>query len=319
MKLAKGALCFALALVFATAPELAFAWGAEGHEYVNKVAAQHIPRDMPRFLRQAVAEITYLGPEPDRWRSPATFALKNAQEPDHFIDLERITWLDPLPKGRYEFYRKLYGKWAATTDHPDDYLPEHVGLQPYIVAEIYGRLVEAFYHYRQQHQQHQPTAPVRHAIVFYAGWLGHYVADGSQPLHTTIHYNGWVGRNPNGYTTEHGIHALFETTYVAQNITAKDFAPFVHAPQRLTDPFAQYVDYLKQSNKLVEKVYELDKSHGFTGKGTPEAFDFATHRLAAGSQMLLNLWYSAWLESATFSETAQAPAPNQKKQASAQK
>jgi hypothetical protein len=309
MKFAKGALCFTLTVLLVVPQELAFGWGTEGHQYVNKVAAQHIPPDMPRFFRQAVAEITYLGPEPDRWRSPATFALKNAQEPDHFIDLERVAWLDPLPPGRYEFYRKLYEKRAATTDHPDDYLPEHVGLQPYIVAEIYGRLVEAFYHYREFRAQHQPTAPVQHAIVFYAGWLGHYVADGSQPLHTTIHYNGWVGPNPNGYTTEHGIHAQFESAYVAQNITARDFAQLVQAPQRLSQPFAQYVDYLKQSNKLVEKVYELDKAHGFVGKGTPEAFDFTTHRLAAGSQMLLDLWYTAWLESASFSDTAPSPQP----------
>jgi hypothetical protein len=288
---------------------VAFGWGAEGHQYINKVAAQHIPPDMPRSLRQAVAEITYLGPEPDRWRSPATFALKNAQEPDHFIDLERVAWLDPLPPGRYEFYRKLYEKRAATTDHPDDYLPEHVGLQPYIVAEIYGRLVAAFHQYRQLREQHQATASVRHAIVFYAGWLGHYVADGSQPLHTTIHYNGWVGPNPNGYTTEHGIHAQFESAYVAQNITARDFAQMVRPPQRLTEPFAEYIEYLKQSNKLVEKVYELDKAHGFAGKGTPEAFDFTTHRLAAGSQMLLNLWYTAWLDSASFSDTAPSPPP----------
>jgi S1/P1 Nuclease len=319
MKLAKSALCFTLVLIIGIPQELAWSWGAEGHEYVNRVAAQHIPRDMPRFLRQAVAEITYLGPEPDRWRSGTTFALKNAQEPDHFIDLEKVAWLDPLPKGRYEFYRKLYEKRAATTDHPDDYLPERVGLQPYIVAEIYGRLVEAFYHYREKREQHQPTAPVEHAIVFYAGWLGHYVADGSQPLHTTIHYNGWVGPNPNGYTTEHGIHALFESTYVAQNIAAKDFAQLVGAPEQLSDPFGQYVDYLKQSNKLVEGVYELEKAQGFTGKGTREAFDFTTRRLAAGSQMLLNLWYTAWLGSAKFSETAPVPFSNPQKQASPQK
>jgi hypothetical protein len=299
----------ALLAFFLVQPPVALGWGAEGHQYINKVAAQHIPPDMPRFLKRAAAEITYLGPEPDRWRSPATFALKNAQEPDHFIDLERVAWLDPLPPGRSEFYRKLYEKRAATTDHPDDYLPEHVGLQPYIVAEIYGRMVSAFHQYRQLREQHQPTAAVQHAIVFYAGWLGHYVADGSQPLHTTIHYNGWVGPNPNGYTTEHGIHAQFESTYVAQNITAKDFAQWVHAPQRLTDSFAQYMAYLKQSNKLVEGVYALDKAHGFTGKGTPEAFDFTTHRLAAGSQMLLDLWYTAWLDSATFSDAPSSPPP----------
>ncbi|HYM77422.1 MAG TPA: nuclease [Candidatus Dormibacteraeota bacterium] len=280
--------------------EPAFAWGNEGHTYINRVAAEKIPATMPLFLRRAVVEIAYLGPEPDRWRSPSEFALKNAQEADHFIDLERVAWLDPLPQGRYEFYHKLYEKRAATsgTDHPDDYLPERVGLQPYITMEVYGRLKAAFREYRQRLAAHQPTQAVQQAIIFYAGWLGHYVADASQPLHTTIQYNGWVGPNPNGYTTEHRIHGQFETTYVAANITARDFAGLVKAPEHLDNPFARYVAYLRNSNTLVENVYSLEKAGGFNGKGSKEAFEFTTHRLAAGSQMLLDLWYTAWLESA---------------------
>jgi hypothetical protein len=303
--------CTLVALVLFQA-EAAFAWGNEGHTYVNRVSAQKIPAEMPRFLRRAVAEIAYLGPEPDRWRNPSELQLKNAQEPDHFIDLERVDWLNPLPTTRYEFYRRLYEKRAATSDRPDDYLPEHVGLQPYITLEVFGRLKAAFREYRRLRDLHQPTGPVEHAIVFYAGWLGHYVADGSQPLHTTIQYNGWVGPNPNGYTTEHKIHALFETTYVAQNIAARDFSDLVHAPERLTDPFQQYVAYLRESNRHVETVYALEKAGGFSGKGTPEAFTFTTRRLAAGSQMLLNLWFTAWLDSAIPEGTPVQPAPAQK-------
>jgi hypothetical protein len=293
------------------ARESAFAWGNEGHVAINRVAAEKIPASMPRFLRRAVPEIEYLGPEPDRWRSPSESALKNAQEPDHFIDLERVSWLDPLPPGRYEFYRKLYEKRAATTDHPDDYLPEHVGLQPYIAMEVYGRLKAAFREYRQRRAGHQPTQAVQQAVIFYAGWLWHYVADGSQPLHTTIQYNGWVGPNPNGYTTQHGIHAQFETTYVAANVTAKDFSALVKDPERLDDPFVRYIAYLRQSNALVENVYQLEKAGGFTGKGSPAAFDFTTHRLAAGSQMLLDLWYTAWDQSA-LPLPEQAPAVSAK-------
>jgi hypothetical protein len=278
--------------------EAAVAWGNEGHTYVNRVAAEKIPASMPHFLRRAVVEIAYLGPEPDRWRSPSEFALKNAQEADHFIDLERVSWLDPLPRGRYEFYRKLYEKRAATTDSPDDYLPEHVGLQPYITMEVYGRMKAAFREYRTRLAAHQPTQAVQQAIIFYAGWLGHYVADGSQPLHTTIRYNGWVGPNPNGYTTQHTIHAQFETAYVAANITEKNFALLVKAPELLENPFEAYIAYLRQSNALVENVYVLEKAGGFSGKGSPAAFDFTTQRLAAGSEMLLNLWYTAWIESA---------------------
>jgi len=274
VRISRGLVSLLLIALVIVQDQVAFAWGNEGHTFINRVAAQKIPASMPRFLRQAVAEVEYLGPEPDRWRSPTELALKNAQEPDHFIDLERVAWLDPLPPGRYEFYRKLYEKRATTSDHPDDYLPEHVGLQPYIVMEIYGRLKASFREYRQLQAAHKPMKPVQQAIIFYAGWLGHYVADGSQPLHTTIQYNGWVGPNPNGYTTEHGIHALFESTYVAANISPASFAGLVHAPERLADPFARYVDYLKQSNGMVEKVYALEKAGGFAGKGSPEALDF---------------------------------------------
>jgi hypothetical protein len=295
-------------------PEAALAWGNEGHTYVNRVAADHIPEAMPKFFRRAGNELAYLGPEPDRWRSPTEFALKNAQEPDHFIDLERVDWLDPLPRGRYEFYRKLYEKRAQTTERPDDYLPERVGLQPYITMEVYGRLKAAFREYRKLKSDHKPTGPVEQAIIFYAGWLGHYIADGSQPLHTTIKYNGWVGPNPNGYTTLHEIHAQFETAYVGANITERDFSAFVHAPEKLDDPFARYLTYLRESNGLVEKVYVLEKSGGFRGKGSSEAFDFTTHRLAAGSQMLLNLWYTAWIESeAPLPASEHPPASSTKK------
>jgi hypothetical protein len=296
-KFKRGLISCALIALILLQSEAVVAWGKEGHTYVNRVAAEKIPATMPRFLHRAVAEIAYLGPEPDRWRSPTEFALKNSQEPDHFIDLERVDWLDPLPRGRYEFYRKLYEKRAAT-DHPDDYLPERVGLQPYITMEVYGRLKVGFREYRKLKADHQPTAAVERAIVFYAGWLGHYVADGSQPLHTTIQYNGWVGPNPCGYTTQHDIHAQFETGYVGANISADDFAGFVHAPEKLDDPFVRYIAYLRQSNGLVEKVYAIEKAGGFREKGSPEAFEFTTHRLAAGSQMLLDLWYTAWLESA---------------------
>jgi hypothetical protein len=278
--------------------QAAWGWGSDGHMYVNKVAAEKLPQDVPVFLRRAVSELAYLGPEPDRWRENSDPALKSAQEPDHYIDLEKLDWLDRFPEGRYEFYRQLYQKQAQTKDNPDDYLPERVGLQPYIVMEIWGRLKNAFREYRNLFDRHQPTDFIEHKIVFYAGWLGHYVADGSQPLHTTIHYNGWVGANPKGYATEGGIHAEFETAYVSRNIAATDFADLVHGPEHMADPFGSYIQYLRTSNKLVDKVYELDKNGGFRDAGSREAFDFTRNRLAAGSQMLVNLWYTAWLDSA---------------------
>lgn len=301
MKTAISRLLLVLLLItFACSPMPTFAWGNDGHVYVNQVAAQDIPESMPAFLRtsSAVARIGYLGPEPDRWRGSAVYALDNAQSPDHFIDLERIQGLGDLPRGRYEFYKLLYQKRADSKTDADDYLPERVGLQPYVTMEIFERLRVAFREYRRLNGAGQPTDPVEEDIVFYAGWLGHYVADGSQPLHTTINYDGWVAANPQGFGTDHGIHRRFETDFVSRNIKATDFSGLVGPPQRLADPFGDYLKYLWASSALVSRVYQLDKAKGFDGAGSPEAVKFTEERLAAGAQMLLNLWYTAWLQSA---------------------
>jgi hypothetical protein len=303
MKGLAGAISRATAAVMAGALFLAqlaaFGWGSNGHTYINQVAAERIPASMPKFLRtkSAVERIAYLGPEPDRWRDGAPSALNYSQAPDHFIDLERIDGLGNLPTGRYDFYKMLYAKRAATTDHPDDYLPDRVGLQPYITMEVFERIELAFRSYREMIQKKQNTEVIEGNIIFYMGWLGHYVADASQPLHTTVNYDGWVGPNPDGYTTQHGIHSLFETDFVNRAATATSFAGLVNAPTQVADPFADYMKYLWASHALIEKVYQFDKAKAYDGSGSPDAVKFLQERLAAGSQMLVDLWYTAWVKS----------------------
>jgi hypothetical protein len=277
----------------------AFAWGSSGHINVNLNAARKIPASMPAFLRTpaAISHIAYLGPEPDRWRGMSEYSLNNAQAPDHFIDLERIQDLGELPRGRYEFYKLLYDKRAATATHADDYLPEKVGLQPYITMEVFERLRAAFRDYRKLRAEGRSTAAVEQDIIFYAGWLGHYVADGSQPLHTSVNYNGWVEDNPQKFATDDKIHWRFEGIFVDANIKASDFASLVGPPQAVADPFKDYQKYLWTSHGFVSKVYELDKAKGFDGAGSPESLKLTEERLAAGCQMLLDLWYTAWLQS----------------------
>jgi len=43
----------------------------------------------------------------------------------------------------------------------------------------------------------------------------------------------------------------------------------VHAPEKLDDPFASYVAYLRQSNGLVEKFMHLKKQAAFATKVRP--------------------------------------------------
>jgi hypothetical protein len=287
---------------------------------INRLAAEHLPADFPAFLRTpaAIDEIEYLGPEPDRWRSPGEPELSNAQAPEHFIDLELADMVgNQLPRRRYDFIAALY---AAGLTHPNlaaELRPEKVGLQPYVTAEVYQRLKAAMREYRALLAQSKDTKPVEQAIIFYMGWLGHYVGDGSQPLHVTVNYDGWVGKeNPNGYTTPHGIHAKFESTFVAANIKDADVAPLMTGPREMSDVFDDYVAYLRSSARLIERTYQLEKLGSFEGAGTADSKQFTAERLAAGASELRDLYYSAWLESAKpvpeWHDTPKPPAPTAK-------
>ena len=267
------------------------AWGNEGHRIINHLAASTLPPDTPAFLRSegAIALIEYLGPEPDRWRSPGEPELSAAQAPEHFIDLEPADALGSIPRKRLDFEAAVFASGQR---------PEKVGLQPWAATEVWERLKAALREYRRLSEAKQDTRAVEQVAIFYAGWLGHYVGDASQPLHTTIQYNGWTGANPNGYTTAHKIHWEFEGPFVGANLHAADVQPRMTPLHPIAgDVFADYIAYLRLTSKYVERVYELEKAGGLEGQGTQESRDFTADRLAAGASMLRDMIYSAWVQS----------------------
>jgi hypothetical protein len=258
---------------------------------INRLAVSSLPASVPGFLRTEAAanEIEYLGPEPDRWRSPAEPELVAAQAPEHFIDLELADALGPLPHRRLDFESKVFAAGQR---------PEKIGLQPWQATEVWERLKVALREYRRLSAAHADTRAVEQAAIFYAGWLGHYVGDASQPLHTTIQYNGWVGPNPNGYTTAHQIHWQFEGPFVGANLHEPEVRAKMSPLQSIDgDIFDNYVAYLRHTATYVERVYQLEKAGGFVGTGTAESREFTAERLAAGAGMLRDLICAAWVES----------------------
>ncbi|HTJ29853.1 MAG TPA: hypothetical protein VL346_05110 [Acidobacteriaceae bacterium] len=290
-------------MLLLTMPIRGRAWGNEGHRLVNRLAASNLPADVPAFLRAASAadEIEYLGPEPDRWRSLAEPELERVQAAEHFIELEPADALGPLPHNRYDFEASVFSHGER---------PETIGLQPWQTNEVWQRLKAAMREYRHlaaSPAQSRDLAGAQAAVLFYAGWLGHYVGDGAQPLHTTVNHDGWQAKeNPHRFSPAAGIHWRFEGTFVDANIVvlapeaAKKIAP---VQQVAADPaaggiFDSYVAYLRHSGKYMDEVYSLDQAGGFTGKGTEASRDFTATRLAAGASELRDLIYAAWLESA---------------------
>jgi hypothetical protein len=277
-------------------PFSGFGWGNEGHRLINKLAASSLPADVPAFLRSeaAISEIEYLGPEPDRWRSRAEPELNATQAADHFIDLEPADALGSLPHNRFDFEALVFAH---------NLRPEKIGLQPWQTVEVWERLKADLREYRHLAADKSANRGDLHAAeqaaIFYAGWLGHYVADGSQPLHTSINYDGWALKdNPKDFSTAHGIHWRFEGPFVGANIKEADVAPKLAAPKLVTgDIFDSYVAYLRHSATLVDEIYAFDKAGAFANGGTPDSLAFTAERLAAGASELRDLIYAAWVES----------------------
>lgn len=295
------AVCSVAALVF---PPLAAFWGEAGHRITAQAAAATLPAGMPQFFRDAAPQLVYLNPEPDRWRNrlegARDGALEGATAPDHFLDLELIPAANRAgalaAKDRYAFFDSLRARGAD---------PAVAGALPFAILETTQRLRVAFRQWRSATNDRERQW-IEARILNDAGILGHFVADGSNPAHTTIHYNGWVGPNPNGYATDNRFHGRFESAYVQSRIKLADVMPSVAAEaQAFPSLRPAIVAYFMKTHGEVERLYAIDKAAPFNAETTDEANKtFTVSRLAAGAGMLRDLWWTAWVTSARDSAQA---------------
>jgi hypothetical protein len=272
---------------------------------------------MPAFMRssRAFGEISYLGPEPDRWRPDTAPDLSKSSSPDHVFRYEAAVPASPLPRQRYEYLKRLE---ALRQQHPDQaaqLTPQFTGTLPWQVEEVYQRLVSAFIVYRIANgdvpaERGVDMVPLSKAdlpyiedsTLFYAGWLGHYVADGSMPLHASINVSGWIEKaNPNGYTTKGSIHhnyeAVTDQAIEEGKLTAKAIEAQMKPARIVPDSFADTLTYLRAEGSFAGEVYTFEKQGALTGEGTPALDTFTQARMAEGAAMLRDLIYSAWLQS----------------------
>ncbi len=277
------------------APRPLGAWGDHGHTISGRAAATRLPAAMPQFFRDATAQLAYLNPEPDRWRERTFREMDEAFRYDHFLDMERVTPEALAARDRYEYLSALQ---KGGVERP----ARDVGLLHFHILELHQRLVTEFRLWRTTTDP-QRKRWIEQRILNDAGTLGHYVTDGANPHHATIHFNGWDARTPNpqGFTTDNTFHGRFESDFVGARVTLADLLPRVNAaPRRITDTRAEVLRYLRESNSLVPQLYALDKQAAFNAQNSSPAHKrFAVDRLAAGVNELRDLWWTAWQESAT--------------------
>ena len=313
--MARRASVFGLAVVATMSLSLpggAWAWGSTGHRLIGVVGAQALPAEIPAFLRTPEAgwDIGELAREPDRSKG-AGDPHDADLNPGHFLDLDDAgtiaggPTLDSLPPTREAYEAALHDK--GTDGFKQGYLP-------YSLMEGWQQLAKDFAYWRVTDWAavHGTTETERawmardrrlreQLIVRDLGYWAHFVGDDSQPLHVTIHYDGWGPfANPDGFTTDR-VHAAFEGAFVRANVTADDVRAKLSPYQDCTCSIARMTaQYLQSTLDQVKPFYALQKAGGFKD-GDPRGRAFAAERLAAGASELRDMVVDAWRASATLS------------------
>lgn len=298
------------------------AWDYEGHYAINELALASLPLDFGIHLTPALKErIAFLAGEPDRWRNTPDLPLRNVNGPDHYFDLEDIHVLgltpDTLPSLRYDFLADIAVARAAHLErfpaidpaHNLDHTRELDGFLPWAITENYEKLESDFSTLKTFRQFGGTPVELANAeadCVYVMGVMGHFVGDGSQPLHTTKYFNGWLGDNPRGYTTRPGFHAWIDGGYFRKTggIKVDQLAGKIVPATRVANAdvpdgiFRDVVNYIVDQNKYVEPLYQMDKDGQLTGVGDKgmEALPFLGGQLVKAGQQLGNLWLTAWLD-----------------------
>jgi len=302
----------------------AFSFDYAGHRMINQLALASLPGEFPDFVQQvdAAERIAFLAGEPDRWRNTSDATLQHLNKPDHYLDIEYLEPLgfdvNALPPFRYEFAMKLAearkknGNKFPTVDPRNnrDHTNEQVGFLPWSIDEYFSKIKSAFSYLKAYEESGTPDeiSNARQNVIQYMGVLGHFVGDAAQPLHTTKHFNGWLGDNPNGYTTSRGFHSWIDGGYINKvRLQLDELVLRVRPAQLLRSPaaavaepdvFSESMKYVLAQHELVEPLYRLDKAGRLT-PGNPQGREgrkFFEQQYLVAAQMLGNLWFTAWKE-----------------------
>ena len=302
------------------------AWGLRGHTVANLAAVEGIPLDGPAFLKAQKAYIGHLGTIPDTWRSVSEPYLRISEDANHGWYTEGFDFIPDPPHSRTEFMLRVYDEYLKTRSKDPDRAKllniRYTGTQAYSIMEGYERMKAGMRLYRAVTNSEQSDganigksyaaispllrdpAPVAQMlandIAFYMGWVGHYVADAAQPLHNSIHHDGWSGPDPKGYTRDPRIHGRFESQYVDLiGVTEEDVEQYMRKePRHLDDVWKAVLNHSLEARDSTEDVYRLDLRGAFQKKDDAEAKELVCKRLAAGASFLRDLAYTAWIESA---------------------
>lgn len=213
-------------------PAPASAWGLDIHRVIAERAIGLLPDAIRPFFERHRAFVIEHAVDPDFWRA----AGFEEEPPRHFLDLDAY--------GPYPFEALPRDYQQAVARHGEATVRKN-GTIPWRVAEMQGRLVNAFRELRDR-----PSPWAVEQVKFFSAVLAHYVADAHVPLHAVVNYDGQL-------TGQRGVHGRFETELFLRYRDRLRLEPAARPPVR--DPSGFIFDTLLDAFKKAEPLFEADR------------------------------------------------------------
>jgi hypothetical protein len=213
-------------LIVVAFANLVFGWGDQGHKLINNKAVAFLPVEMQSFIKWK-DYITLHSVDPDNRKKD-----DKTEPPKHFIDID--------------FYKEfLNGKMIEDKKELaaiyGDSMVTKQGTLPWATLDSYNKLIQAF------------KDKTKDKVLLYTSDLGHYVADGHQPMHTMLNYNGQL-------TGQKGLHARYEIKMVDKYIKDIDAGIANVSVKKVDTPFQFIFDYIANANSVQSILIDADNT-----------------------------------------------------------
>lgn len=251
----------------------ASAWDSKTHREITYLAIQALPSSpLKEFFVRNSSRLQYYSVEPDVLRANGD----EAEGKRHYIDLENFG-SDPFAVLSPDIFvmNKRFG--AATVNR--------AGTLPWTIVDFSNSLEQAW-------ARGECAETLR-----LAGFLSHYVGDASQPLHTTVHYDG--------YENDRGVHMRLERA-VDDNIRElSDSARGKIEPGRIDSVWAAAIAEIRDSNARIEDVMRADRAARAQWSRDRRAYDDAllsreraliVEQVARAASVLESIWIYEWTQ-----------------------
>ena len=200
------------------------------------------------------------------------------EAPKHFIDID--FYKEFLEGNMIENEDSLVAIYGRDT-------VEKIGVLPWATIRTYKNLVAAF------------KEKNRDRALIYAADLGHYVADGHQPMHTVVNYNGQL-------TNQKGVHARYESDMINRHESELENSLDEGNVSDVKDPLKFIFNYIAGTNSVAEVLFAADKLAAREAGNTDSdeyyrIMWFRTKYITEvqfekAEEDLASLIYSAWVE-----------------------